>query len=193
MDGYNLKLDYAHGNKVVRGVPQTIKTTPAATATTATTEAPTEAQEKGPTKIVIRNVPFEANLQELKELFRYFYYYYYFIIIVIIFISIRTERFCIIIILFLFNRHVGGFKFVRLPVTGTKHRGFAFAEFVSHHEAKRALQAMSDTHLYGRHLVLEFARADRNLDEIREKSKRDFERLSKAENRSGKAQQWYEM
>ena len=33
------------------------------------------------------------------------------------------------------------------------HRGFAFVEFVTKQEAQNALQALSSTHLYGRHLV----------------------------------------
>lgn len=34
-----------------------------------------------------------------------------------------------------------------------KHRGFAFVEYVTKQEAKNALAALSNTHLYGRHLV----------------------------------------
>lgn len=34
------------------------------------------------------------------------------------------------------------------------HRGFAFVEFVTKQEAQNALQALSSTHLYGRHLVI---------------------------------------
>lgn len=34
-----------------------------------------------------------------------------------------------------------------------KHRGFAFVEYVTKQEAKNALGALSNTHLYGRHLV----------------------------------------
>ena len=34
-----------------------------------------------------------------------------------------------------------------------KHRGFAFVEYVTKQETKNALQALSNTHLYGRHLV----------------------------------------
>lgn len=34
-----------------------------------------------------------------------------------------------------------------------KHRGFAFVEYVTKQEARNALEALSNTHLYGRHLV----------------------------------------
>ena len=53
----------------------------------------------------------------------------------------------------------GELKSVRLPkkVTGS-HRGFAFVEFQSAAEAKRAMEALRhSTHLYGRRLVLEWA------------------------------------
>lgn len=91
---------------------------------------------------------------------------------------------------------MGGYKGVRLPQKmDHKHRGFGFVEFLTHNEAKKALETMSNTHLYGRHLVLEFAKADRNLEEIREKTRRDYEKLSKAEGKQQKPrdQQWYDV
>ena len=52
----------------------------------------------------------------------------------------------------------GQLKTVRLPkkVDGS-HRGFAFVEFVSKNEASAALNALTSAHLYGRHLVIEYA------------------------------------
>eukprot|EP00177_Eucheuma_denticulatum_P008066 GFKZ01014694.1.p1 GENE.GFKZ01014694.1~~GFKZ01014694.1.p1 ORF type:complete len:951 (+),score=200.65 GFKZ01014694.1:63-2915(+) len=52
----------------------------------------------------------------------------------------------------------GMLKNVRIPrrMDGT-HRGFAFVEFASKNEAKSALEALSASHLYGRHLVIEYA------------------------------------
>ena len=44
-------------------------------------------------------------------------------------------------------------KSLRLPMKFGSHRGFAFVEFVTKQEAQNALQALSSTHLYGRHLV----------------------------------------
>jgi RNA recognition motif-containing protein len=44
-------------------------------------------------------------------------------------------------------------KSLRLPKKFGNHRGFAFVEYVTKQEAANALQALSSTHLYGRHLV----------------------------------------
>lgn len=102
------------------------------------------------TKLMIRNVPFEATRTELLQLFGSF----------------------------------GQLKKVRLPkkFDGT-HRGFAFCEFVTSKEAQKAMTTLSRTHLYGRHLVLEWAEAadedgDGKVDveAIREKTKRDAAR-----------------
>lgn len=52
----------------------------------------------------------------------------------------------------------GQLKTLRIPkkMDGS-HRGFAFVEFVSKNEAKAAFEALTSTHLYGRHLVIEYA------------------------------------
>lgn len=82
------------------------------------------------TKLIVRNVPFEATEKDLKELFKSF----------------------------------AQLKRVRLPKRfNGQHRGFAFAEFLSHSEAQNALQTLSNTHLYGRHLVLEWAKEDESI------------------------------
>jgi multiple RNA-binding domain-containing protein 1 len=96
---------------------------------------------KNPTKLVVRNVPFQATRTELLKLFGTF----------------------------------GQLRKVRLPkkFDGT-HRGFAFVEFLTGKEALAAMNALSRTHLYGRHLVLEWATDDdQNIDKLREKAKRD--------------------
>ena len=64
---------------------------------------------KGSTKLVVRNVPFEANAREVEEIFKTF----------------------------------GALKGIRLPkkVTGS-HRGFAFVDFHSKEEAKKAFEAL---------------------------------------------------
>jgi multiple RNA-binding domain-containing protein 1 len=55
----------------------------------------------------------------------------------------------------------GQLRSVRVPKKfDTSTRGFAFAEFVSAKEAENALNALKDTHLLGRRLVLEFAAED---------------------------------
>jgi RNA recognition motif-containing protein len=43
------------------------------------------------------------------------------------------------------------------------HRGFGFVELVTRQEAANAYKALANTHLYGRHLVLQWAKAVRQL------------------------------
>lgn len=64
---------------------------------------------EGSTKLVVRNVPFEANSREVEDIFKTF----------------------------------GTLKGIRLPkkVTGS-HRGFAFVDFHSKEEAKKAFEAL---------------------------------------------------
>jgi len=93
-------------------------------------------------KLIVRNVPFEANAKEIRELFRSF----------------------------------GQLRRVRLPqkFDGQGHRGFAFVDFVTAQEARNAWNALQNTHLYGRHLVLEWAAPDETLEELREKAKKQI-------------------
>ncbi|KAJ1420817.1 hypothetical protein B484DRAFT_452942 [Ochromonadaceae sp. CCMP2298] len=52
----------------------------------------------------------------------------------------------------------GAVKRVRIPKKmGGEHRGFAFVDFSTSQEAAQAMAALKNTHLYGRHLVLEWA------------------------------------
>jgi RNA recognition motif-containing protein len=52
----------------------------------------------------------------------------------------------------------GAVKRVRIPKKmGGEHRGFAFVDFSTAQEAAQAMAALKNTHLYGRHLVLEWA------------------------------------
>jgi len=71
----------------------------------------------------------------------------------------------------------GTLKGVRLPkkVTGS-HRGFAFVEFLSKDEAKKAFQALChSTHVYGRRLVLEWAAEEETLESLRQKTAQHFD------------------
>ncbi|KAG7344075.1 RRM domain containing RNA-binding protein [Nitzschia inconspicua] len=97
--------------------------------------------KKSPTKIMVRNVPFQASRQDLLKLFGAF----------------------------------GQLRKVRLPKKfDGNHRGFAFVEFLTGKEALAAMSTLSRTHLYGRHLVLEWASDEaENLDFLRNKAKRD--------------------
>ncbi|XP_043252107.1 probable RNA-binding protein 19 [Colletes gigas] len=96
------------------------------------------------TKILIRNIPFEATVQEITELFKAF----------------------------------GELKAVRLPkklIGVEKHRGFAFVEFYTKSEAKKAFKALcQSTHLYGRRLVLEWAQTEEDLEDIRKRTAKHF-------------------
>ena len=70
----------------------------------------------------------------------------------------------------------GQLKKVRLPrkFDGT-NRGFAFVEYVTQKEAAAAMKSLSRTHLYGRHLVMEWAEdGTEQLEGLREKAGRDI-------------------
>ncbi|KAJ0980850.1 hypothetical protein J5N97_009105 [Dioscorea zingiberensis] len=97
-------------------------------------------KDKSSTKLLVRNVAFEATEKDLRQLFSSF----------------------------------GQVKSIRLPMKFGKHRGFAFVEFVTKQEAKNAIQALASTHLYGRHLVLEQAKAGETLEELRARTAAHF-------------------
>ncbi|KAL5978751.1 hypothetical protein ACLOJK_029868 [Asimina triloba] len=92
------------------------------------------------TKLIVRNVAFEATQKELRQLFSPF----------------------------------GQIKSLRLPMKFGGHRGFAFVEYVTKQEAQNAMQALSSTHLYGRHLVLEQAKEKESLEELRARTAAQF-------------------
>ncbi|CAK9144578.1 unnamed protein product [Ilex paraguariensis] len=97
-------------------------------------------KEQSSTKLIVRNVAFEATEKELRQLFSPF----------------------------------GQIKSLRLPMRFGNHRGFAFVEFVTKQETQNALQALSNTHLYGRHLVLERAKEGESLEELRARTAAQF-------------------
>ncbi|KAL8972942.1 MAG: hypothetical protein Q9197_002554 [Variospora fuerteventurae] len=79
------------------------------------------------TKIIIKNLPFEATKKDVRSLFSSY----------------------------------GQLRSVRVPKKfDSSTRGFAFAEFVTAMEAENAMDALKDTHLLGRRLVLDFAAED---------------------------------
>jgi multiple RNA-binding domain-containing protein 1 len=61
------------------------------------------------------------------------------------------------------------------------HRGFAFVEFVSKGEAAKAMASLHATHLYGRHLVLQYAEEERSVDAMREKLRSQMDAASAAQ------------
>ena len=88
-------------------------------------------------KLLIKNIAFEANKEELRKLFKVY----------------------------------GQVKNLRLPtkIDGS-HRGFAFIEFMSHEEAQKAFKELQNTHFYGRKIIIEWAKQDNSIEEIREKT-----------------------
>ncbi|KAG0637002.1 hypothetical protein HOY80DRAFT_1010953 [Tuber brumale] len=97
--------------------------------------SPQEKSIVGRTKIIIKNLPFEASKRELRALFSAY----------------------------------GTLRSVRMPKKfGGATRGFGFADFATAREAQGAMDALRDTHLLGRRLVLEFAetRAEGAEEEI---------------------------
>lgn len=70
----------------------------------------------------------------------------------------------------------GTLKSLRLPLKFDRsHRGFCFVEYSSKGEARKAKEALAATHLYGRHLVLEYARDD-SVDDLRDKTGAKFDK-----------------
>ncbi|CAG8716932.1 10134_t:CDS:2, partial [Acaulospora morrowiae] len=69
----------------------------------------------------------------------------------------------------------GQIKTLRLPkkFDGTS-RGFGFIEFLTKRDARNAMEKLGETHLLGRHLVLEYAEEDKDVEELREKVGREF-------------------
>ncbi|CAG8654596.1 25827_t:CDS:10 [Gigaspora margarita] len=69
----------------------------------------------------------------------------------------------------------GQIKTLRLPkkFDGTS-RGFAFIEFLTKRDARNVMEQLQNTHLLGRHLVLEYADDEKNIEELREKIGKEF-------------------
>ena len=66
-------------------------------------------------------------------------------------------------------------KTVRIPRKfDGQHRGFGFVDFLTPQEAKNALDSLGATHLYGRHLVLEWAKEEESVEEMRQRTTKGF-------------------
>lgn len=95
------------------------------------------------TKIIIKNLPFQATKKDIRSLFGAY----------------------------------GQLRSVRVPQKFDRTaRGFGFADFISAREAENAMDALKNTHLLGRRLVLEFAS---------EESADPEEELAKLEKKAG--------
>jgi multiple RNA-binding domain-containing protein 1 len=132
LDGHVLKLAISHVGSAAEGADKKPATSSAAAPASAAASQPANG-----TKLVVRNVAFEATKGDLRALFGPF----------------------------------GQVKSLRLPRKfDGQHRGFAFVEMTTKAEARAAFEAVGGTHLYGRHLVTEWALADDGVDELRAKT-----------------------
>ncbi|XP_077290382.1 putative RNA-binding protein 19 [Arctopsyche grandis] len=103
------------------------------------------------TKILVRNVPFQANRQEIQDIFVAF----------------------------------GEIKALRMPrkmMPGeNRHRGFCFVEYFSKSDAKKSFETLcQSTHLYGRRLVLEWAKLEDSDDMVNDLRKRTAESFNQS-------------
>ena len=75
----------------------------------------------------------------------------------------------------------GQIKSVRIPRKfDGSHRGFGFVDFLTHEEALNSMSSLSSAHLYGRHLVIDWAEAhDDDEDEGDDADELEVERHTK--------------
>ncbi|GFZ43298.1 Multiple RNA-binding domain-containing protein 1 [Saitozyma sp. JCM 24511] len=153
---------------------------------------PIKGKNKG-TKVLVKNLPFEATKKDVRELFRWVdasgAAFLSFQCPTVLYLTVPTPR------LIASNPHFplcpvpsvcsysarantypsgsayGQLKSLRLPKKATLSstgsqgtRGFAFLEFTTHTEAQRAMDALKHTHLLGRHLVMEWAKEGEGVD-----------------------------
>ncbi|XP_056631573.1 probable RNA-binding protein 19 [Diorhabda sublineata] len=110
-----------------------------------TTRKVNKATKQTGSKILVRNVPFQAKKKEIEELFSTFG-------------EIRALRLP-----------------KKMAAGSDSHRGFAFIDYTTSSDAKAAFEALSQsTHLYGRRLVLEWAATEEGVDEIRKRTASHF-------------------
>ncbi|KAJ3026347.1 UNVERIFIED_CONTAM: putative RNA-binding protein 19 [Siphonaria sp. JEL0065] len=133
LDGHKLQLKFS--NATGKG-----NTAAAASAAKRNMNDEDEVRVTG-TKLIVRNIPFQATKKDIKQLFSTF----------------------------------GQVKTVRLPTKfdGT-HRGFGFVDFLTKQEAKAAFSTLGSTHLYGRHLVMEWAEDESSVEAMRNKTAKNF-------------------
>jgi len=130
LDGHSLSISFAK-----RGQENSTSTSSKPSTSTASSSTAT--------KILVKNLPFEATKQDVRSLFQAHS-------------TIKSVR---------APRKLGG--------KNSGARGFAFVEFFSNKEAKNAMEALKFTHLLGRHLILSFADDDESMgiEESRNRAK----------------------
>jgi multiple RNA-binding domain-containing protein 1 len=95
-------------------------------------------------------------------------------------------------------KEVGQIKKVRLPKKPNSHthRGFGFIEFVTVDDAKNAFETMQHSHLYGRKLVIQWAKKTDEINdvkELRQKVHQQQETLKQGQQQSSKKQKLKEI
>ena len=104
-----------------------------------------KSEQKNTTKIMVRNIPFQANIGEIQDIFKAFG-------------EIKALRLP-----------------KKMAPGASSHRGFGFVDYFTKGDAKQAFDALHhSTHLYGRRLVLEWAAEDESVEEIRKRTAQHF-------------------
>uniref|UniRef100_A0A7S3JCN3 RRM domain-containing protein n=1 Tax=Euplotes harpa TaxID=151035 RepID=A0A7S3JCN3_9SPIT len=88
-------------------------------------------------------------------------------------------------------KEVGQIKKIRLPKKANSHlhRGFGFIEFVTVEDARNAFETMQHSHLYGRKLVIQWAKKADDINDImnlRQKARVQQEALKQGNNKKHK-------
>lgn len=122
---------------------------------------PASSSKAASTKLVVKNLPFEATKKDVRTLFSSYGQLK----------SVRVPRKA---------ASVAG-------AAGGGARGFAFVEFTTKKEALSAFEALKHTHLLGRHLVLGWDNEDgKDVEGMREKVKETFDSARQAGDRRRK-------
>ncbi|KAJ3385179.1 putative RNA-binding protein 19 [Entophlyctis sp. JEL0112] len=133
LDGHKLQLKFSNAAERAKGMDNSKRKV-----------AEDDVQVTG-TKLIIRNIPFQATKRDLKQLFSTF----------------------------------GQLKTVRLTLKfDGSHRGFGFVDFLTKQEAKAAFDTLGSTHLYGRHLVMEWAEDESSVEAMRSKTAKNYSKSS---------------
>eukprot|EP00850_Spirogloea_muscicola_P022791 SM000312S11984 [mRNA] locus=s312:51924:57373:+ [translate_table: standard] len=143
VDGHALVLQLSQGSRGRRAAD-------AAPSSSREAGAAIAQHQASSTKLIVRNVAFEATKKDLRQLF---------------------DPFGQTVTLLL----AWQVKTLRLPKKfDGSHRGFAFVEFVTRQEAQNAFDALQNSHLYGRHLVLERAKEGEGIEDLRTRTAAHF-------------------
>lgn len=113
------------------------------------------------TKMVVKNLPFEASKKDVQELFGYVLYRQ----------RSKPANSKLMYDLLPLCSSFAPLKSVRLPKKfNAGSRGFAFLDFHTRREAESVMASLKHTHLLGRHLVLEWAKEGEDVDKLREQA-----------------------